>query len=397
MSKEMSINELLQVNESYKAPKKIMEILNNKNMRNSMFDDFVYHKKDLEYDWFQDYFQNEHADRKQKKQDFTPTCISDLLSKLTETEGNKIYDCCSGTGGITIRKWKDNKNKEYICEEMSDRAFPFLLFNLAIRNMNAIAIHNNVLEGKEKEVYKITRRDRYSDIDKIENYKYERYDCIISNPPYSANWSADQKFLNDERFSNYGKLAPKSKADYAFIQHMIYLLDDNGIMAVVLPHGVLFRGASEGIIRKYLIEERNYLDAVIGLPEKLFSDTSIPTCILIFKKRRISDNILFIDASKDFEPGKNQNKLRNEDVEKIINTYKERKEIEKYAHLATLEEIKENEYNLNIPRYVDTFEEEEEIDLEAVQEELEKIDKEDKKVTAELNKYLKELGLKEII
>ena len=218
----------------------------------------------------------------------------------------------------------------------------------------------------------------------------------MANPPYSAKWSADPKFLNDERFSNYGKLAPKSKADYAFVQHMIYLLDDNGTMAVVLPHGVLFRGASEGVIRRYLIEDKNYLDAVIGLPANIFYGTSIPTCILVFKKCRTNDNILFIDASKDFKPGKNKNRLRDEDVDKIINTYKERKEIEKYAHLATMDEIKENEYNLNIPRYVDTFEEEEEIDLDAVQAELEKIDEEDKKVTEELNKYLKELGLKEL-
>ena len=218
----------------------------------------------------------------------------------------------------------------------------------------------------------------------------------MANPPYSAKWSADPKFFNDERFSNYGKLAPKSKADYAFVQHMIYLLDDNGTMAVVLPHGVLFRGASEGVIRRYLIEDKNYLDAVIGLPANIFYGTSIPTCILVFKKCRTNDNILFIDASKDFEPGKNKNRLRDEDVDKIINTYKERKEIEKYSHLATMDEIKENEYNLNIPRYVDTFEEEEEIDLDAVQAELEKIDEEDKKVTEELNKYLKELGLKEL-
>lgn len=229
-----------------------------------------------------------------------------------------------------------------------------------------------------------------------EEHMKMRFQAIVANPPYSAKWSADPKFLNDERFSNYGKLAPKSKADYAFVQHMIYLLDDNGTMAVVLPHGVLFRGASEGVIRRYLIEDKNYLDAVIGLPANIFYGTSIPTCILVFKKCRTNDNILFIDASKDFEPGKNKNRLRDEDVDKIIDTYKERKKIEKYSHLATMDEIKENEYNLNIPRYVDTFEEEEEIDLDAVQAELEKIDEEDKKVTEELNKYLKELGLKEL-
>lgn len=156
-------------------------------------------------------------------------------------------------------------------------------------------------------------------------------------------------------------------------------------------------GASEGTIREYLIKEKNYLDAVIGLPANIFFGTSIPTCILVFKKcREHEDNILFIDASKDFEPGKNQNRLRDEDVDKIIETYKNRVEIEKYCHVAPLSEVAENEYNLNIPRYVDTFEEEEEIDIKAVQQELKQIDKEIAEVDKELNVYLKELGLEEI-
>jgi type I restriction enzyme M protein len=145
-----------------------------------------------------------------------------------------------------------------------------------------------------------------------------RFEAVVANPPYSANWSADAKFLDDERFSSYGKLAPKSKADFAFVQHMIYHLDDNGTMAVVLPHGVLFRGAAEGVIRQYLIEEKNYLDAVIGLPANVFYGTSIPTCILVFKKCRQDDNtVLFIDASNEFEKAKNQNNLTDGNVEKI--------------------------------------------------------------------------------
>ena len=178
---------------------------------------------------------------------------------------------------------------------------------------------------------------------------------------------------------------------------MIYQLADNGTMAVVLPHGVLFRGASEGTIREYLIKDKNYLDAVIGLPANIFFGTSIPTCILVFKKcREHENNILFIDASKDYEAGKNQNRLRDEDVDKIIETYKNRQEIEKYSHLATLDEVKENDYNLNIPRYVDTFEEEEEIDIKEVQKQLKEIDKEIEETDKELNKYLKELGLEEL-
>jgi len=166
-------------------------------------------------------------------------------------------------------------------------------------------------------------------------------------------------------------------------------------MAIVLPHGVLFRGAAEGVIRKYLVKEKNYLDAVIGLPANIFYGTSIPTVILVFKKCREDDaDILFIDASKHFEKVKNQNRLRDEDVNRIIDTYKERKDVDKFAHAATLAEIEENEYNLNIPRYVDTFEEEEPVDLDAVVKELESLEEEIKEVDQEIAKYCDELGTK---
>ncbi|SUM02434.1 type I restriction-modification system methyltransferase subunit [Staphylococcus devriesei] len=232
--------------------------------------------------------------------------------------------------------------------------------------------------------------------DTLENPAFgnEKFDAVVANPPYSAKWSADSKFNDDERFSNYGKLAPKSKADFAFIQHMVHYLDDEGTMAVVLPHGVLFRGAAEGVIRKYLIQEKNYLDAVIGLPANIFYGTSIPTCILVFKKCRETDqDVLFIDASNEFEKGKNQNHLTDEQVEKILETYKNRETIDKYSYTASLKEIEENDYNLNIPRYVDTFEEEEPIDLEEVQQDLNQIDNEIAQVEQEINEYLKELGV----
>ena len=175
---------------------------------------------------------------------------------------------------------------------------------------------------------------------------------------------------------------------------MIHHLDDNGTMAVVLPHGVLFRGASEGIIRKHLIEKRNVLDAVIGLPANIFFGTSIPTVILVFKKnRKNAENIMVIDASNEFEKGKNQNLLRNSDVDKIIETYTKRENVDKYAYVASIEEIKENDYNLNIPRYVDTFEEEEEIDIKSVQESIKNRDKTLEELYKKLEEDLKELGL----
>jgi type I restriction enzyme M protein len=198
--------------------------------------------------------------------------------------------------------------------------------------------------------------------------------AIVANPPFSAHWSANPLFLSDDRFSQYGQLAVKMKADFAFVQHMIHHLDDDGTIAVVLPHGVLFRGAAEGHIRQYIIEDRNYLDAVIGLPANIFYGTSIPTYILVLKKCRTSpDNILFIAASNDFEKGKNQNRLLPEHIDKIINTYHNRETIEKYSYVAPLSEVKENDYNLSIPRYVDTFEEEDPVDLNEVVKQIKSI------------------------
>ena len=233
-----------------------------------------------------------------------------------------------------------------------------------------------------------------------------RFEAIVANPPFSAKWNPDA-IISDERFSPYGKMAPKSKADFAFVQHMIYQLDDNGTMACVLPHGVLFRGAAEGHIRKYLIEDKNQLDAVIGLPANIFYGTGIPTCILVLKKNRTStplnDRILFIDASNEFEKVKTQNVLLPEHIDKIISTYRtychaepgeaSQATIDKYSYVATLDEVRENDYNLNIPRYVDTFEEEEPVDLQAVSQQLKQLEQEIQTTDATLADYCKQLGI----
>jgi type I restriction enzyme M protein len=198
----------------------------------------------------------------------------------------------------------------------------------------------------------------------------QRFEAVVANPPFSADWSASPLFMNDDRFAAYGKLAPKSKADFAFLQHMVYQLEDNGTMACVLPHGVLFRGAAERHIRKYLIEDKNYLDAVIGLPANVFYGTSIPTCILVLKKKR-----------------------EHTDIDKIISTYRERKTEDKYSYVASLDEVRENDYNLNIPRYVDTFEEEEVVDLQAVSDDLKTLDQDMQKTDHEIADYCKQLGI----
>ena len=311
---------------------------------------------------------------------YTPQQVSKILAKIVTVGKERlkeVYDPTCGSGSLLLRVAKEAKVSKFYGQELTSTTY-----NLARMNMLLHDIDYTNFDIKNDDTLEYPQ------------HMGMRFEAIVANPPYSANWSADNKFLDDERFSAYGKLAPKSKADFAFIQHMIHQLADNGTMAVVLPHGVLFRGAAEGVIRKYLIEKENVLDAVIGLPANIFFGTSIPTVILVFKKdRENNDNILFIDASNEFEKGKNQNNLTDEQVEKIVDTFVKREAIDKYSYVATIEEIKENDYNLNIPRYVDTFEEEEPIDLQAVSEKIASIDKEIARLDDELAVYLRELGL----
>lgn len=311
---------------------------------------------------------------------YTPQQVSSILAKIVtagKEEIRNVYDGTCGSGSLLLRVGKEAKVYKYYGQEKVSTTY-----NLARMNM--------LLHDIPYQRFDIKNADTLEEPQHLD----ERFEAIVANPPYSAKWSADDKFKDDERFSAYAKLSPKSKADFAFIQHYIHQLEDNGVFAVVLPHGVLFRGAAEGVIRKYLIEEKNYLDAIIGLPANIFYGTGIPTCILVFKKcRKHDDNVLFIDASNEFEKGKNQNHLSNENVDKIVSAYLNRETIDKYSYTATLDEIKDNEYNLNIPRYVDTFEEEESVDLSAVAKRLQEIDGEITKVDEELVAYFKELGV----
>lgn len=310
---------------------------------------------------------------------YTPQQVSKILAKIVtvgKTDLKDVYDPTCGSGSLLLRVSKEAKVRKFYGQELTSTTYNLARMNMLLHDID------------------YTNFDIKND-DTLEHPAHEgmKFEAIVANPPYSANWSADAKFLDDERFSAYGKLAPKSKADFAFVQHMIHQLDDKGTMAVVLPHGVLFRGAAEGVIRKYLIEERNVLDAVIGLPANIFFGTSIPTVILVFKKCRENSDILFIDASNEFEKGKNQNNLTDAHVEKIVDTYVKRETIDKYSYVASMDEVRENDYNLNIPRYVDTFEEEEPIDLAAVSERIASIDKEIASIDEQLAIYLKELGL----
>lgn len=293
---------------------------------------------------------------------YTPQQVSSILAKIVTTGKQKlksVYDPTCGSGSLLLRVAREVEDVSNFYGQELNRT----TYNLARMNMILHGVHYRQFDIKQDDTLEHPQH-----IDK-------QFEAIVANPPFSAQWSANPLFTNDDRFSQYGRLAPSSKADFAFVQHMIYHLADNGIMAIVLPHGALFRGGAEQHIRRYLIENKNFLDAVIGLPANIFYGTSIPTCILVFKKcRENPDNILFIDASQHFEKVKTQNVLRKQDIDLIVETYRSRTETPKYSKKATLEEIAKNDYNLNIPRYVDTFEAEESIDIEAIAKEIKALD-----------------------
>lgn len=312
---------------------------------------------------------------------YTPQPVSTLLAKLvTSTNKNlkSVYDPTCGSGSLLLRVKREANQVDKIYGQELNRT----TYNLARMNMILHDVHYADFDIRQEDTLE---HPQHRDL---------RFDAIVANPPFSAQWSASQLHMSDDRFSIYGKLAPGSKADMAFVQHMVYHLAEDGCMAVVLPHGVLFRGAAEGHIRQYLIEQMNCLDAVIGLPANIFYGTSIPTCVLVFKKcRKNPDNILFIDASQHFDKVKTQNILRPEHIQKIVGAFIARTNEDKYSHVASLTDIKANDYNLNIPRYVDTFEAEEEIDLDAIAEQLKAIDQQSQQTDAVIAGFCKELGI----
>lgn len=293
---------------------------------------------------------------------YTPQEVSTILAKIVTTGKTKLksaYDPTSGSGSLLLRIARQVKEvSNFYGQEMNRTTY-----NLCRMNMILHGVHYRKFNIKQE--------------DTLEHPQHlgMTFEAIVANPPFSANWSANPLFTSDDRFSQYGKLAPSSKADFAFVQHMIHHLAENGTMALVLPHGALFRGGAEQHIRKYLIEDRNYLDAVIGLPANIFYGTSIPTCIMVYKKcRENPEDVLFIDASQHFDKVKTQNVLREEHIDKIIETYRNRTEEDKYSKRATLAEIAINDYNLNIPRYVDTFEAEDSIDIDAIANDIKALD-----------------------
>jgi type I restriction enzyme M protein len=316
---------------------------------------------------------------------YTPPEVSTLIAKLLAPEpGERICDPACGSGSLLLKCAREVGGDNYSLygQEAISGTWALCMMNMFLHDVKTARIEwgDTLLEPKL-----------------IEGDKLMKFEVVVANPPFSLNkWGADHADEESRHFNRWHRgVPPKSKGDYAFISHMVETMTEGtGRVGVVVPHGVLFRGGAEGRIRQAFIEE-NLLDAVIGLPANLFFGTGIPAAVLVFRRDRGErTDVLFIDASREFESGKNQNKIR-EDVEvaKIVETYRNRQDVDKYAFLASREEIRENDYNLNIPRYVDTFVEEEEVDIAAVQERIEGLEKELAEVRVEMAKCLKELGL----
>lgn len=311
-----------------------------------------------------------------------------MLAKLATISLNQnedkpsVYDFACGSGSLLLTVQDEIKNNVlYYGQELNTTTYNLARMNLM---MHDVSYDRMTLKNADT-----LEQDWPDGVDEQGVDHPRNFDVVVANPPYSARWDNNDRKLKDPRFKDYG-LAPKTKGDYAFLLHGLYHLDQNGTMAIVLPHGVLFRGAKEGKIREALLK-KNQIDAIIGMPAGLFYSTGIPTVILVLKKNKTNKDVLFIDASKGFEKGKNQNILRDKDIDKIINTYKERKDVERYAHVATFDEIQENDFNLNIPRYVDTFVPEPPVDLKKVAADLHETNIEIEKTQKELVGMLKDL------
>lgn len=373
--------EELNIREMHEIPTALTKVLLNSN-RCSEFLKSI--KPYYSYEALLAEFEEHSADRKNYKQDYTPQCVLDIIGGITS--GGDVRDVCAGIGGLSLAKFKADNTVTLRLEEYSKNAIAFMLLNLLMANIDAEVVEKNVLTGEELAYYKVESvASGFGRVAKVEMLGSKNYNTVISNPPYSQSWVPQM----DERFEGY-KLAPKSKADFAFILDGIYSLNATGTAAFILPPGVLFRGQAEGDIRRKLIED-NLFDAVIGLPSNLFTNTSIPVCILVFKKNRANTDILFIDAQKDFVKHKNKNIMTAEQVEKVIKAYKDRADIERYSSNISMSTILDNDYNLNIPRYIDSFEPEEIPDAVQLAKDLNEINRESRTLGLEIAEMLKQL------
>lgn len=372
------IMQKLNIREQYEIPEALMTALLDDIKRQELMEAL---KDVYSYGGILAEFEEQSADRKNYMQDYTPQCVLDIVARIAP--GGNVRDVCAGIGGLSLTKYNTDKTIDLHLEEYSKNAIAFLLLNLLMAEASATVVEKNVLTGEKLNAYRVENGSiAQVPVPPLEDWKY---DTVISNPPYSMPWDP----VMDERFEGY-KLAPKSKADYAFVLDGIHSLADNGTAVYILPHGALFRGQAEGDIRRELID-RNLLDAVVGLPGKLFVNTDIPVCVLVFKKNRDRKDILFIDAQKEFKKLKNKNQMTVEHVTRVINTYATRSEQDKYSRCVSIEEIRDNDYNLNIPRYIDNFEPEPIPDALEMAKALNQINEEAEQVGREVAVMLRQL------
>lgn len=314
---------------------------------------------------------------------YTPQEVSMILAKIVTTGKSKVrgvYDPTCGSGSLLLRVAKEVDNVgQFYGQEMNPTTY-----NLARMNMILHGVHYQRFDLKNDDTLESPANE----------HQELRFDAIVANPPFSAKWSANNIHLNDSRFSEYGVLAPRSRADFAFVQHIVHHMDKDGICAIVLPHAALFRDKAEKHIRKFLIEEKNIIDAIIGLPEKIFFKTDKPTCILVLKKRRESpDDILFIDASSQFERAAKRNQLKQSHIERIVSSYRDRKNIKGFSSVVSIKTVRKNQHNLNIAKYVEISNEQEVVDLMTISKELKELETTLCKIDIELDDACQTLGI----
>lgn len=369
-------NNILGIKESYEMPEKLMEILTGENVID-FYEKLLKLNLDLSKDVLRDYFQAEHGDRGKLKQDYTPDCVCELVRRLSG-DGKDMLDVCAGTGALSIACKPGGVHR---AEEVSTRALPVLLLNFGIRGYRGEVALRDVLTGKTESIYEMKPCGEFTRPVLKPEGAPRKWKRIVSNPPYSLKFQDVDKVADDPRFS-YG-LTPSGFSDFLFVQDALSRLDDGGTLVEILPHGVLFRGKKEEAIRKNLIDA-NLIDAIIGLPDNLFMNTGIPVLLMILKKGRKRDDIMMVDASKEYVKEGRVNIMTLEQINRVCSAVSIRRDIDKLSHVTTLEEIRENGYNLNIPRYVDTFEPEPVPDLLETLAELKAINMEIDKTEREL-------------
>ena len=380
----MDIRKILEIDEIYDLQKKLAEIMPHKHLREEYFDRIIANGADIKRDFIRDIYQEEAAQRKPLKQDYTPSSLCDLFFHIANPDKNELFlDECAGTGSLAIA-FISNGCQNCVCVEKSSTVFIMLLFNLTIRNISGYAIRQDILTGSVAEIFRLTRGDKYSDIQKTDILPENRFLTAVSNPPYSLGWSGTP----DIRTEGWGT-PPKSKADYMFVLDIMHRLGNRGSAYVLLPHGVLFRNNTEALIRQQLVCS-GYLNAVIGLPDNMFMNTQILVVMLCLSKIK-SNDVWIADFSRYAVRQGKVNVLENEKIHEIAEACHKRQYIQKTARRVSLEEIRENEFNLNIPRYIDTFEPEELPDVRELVKSILDTDREIRETEIKIARMMQEL------